>query len=112
MVASSDPVWLHGAFNALLGLFDRVRLRTNVEKTFRMVCHPCQAVGNLTTETYGRRIMGMGPSYREILKDQVDCGECGEMLAVGSLSSHLINKHGRAAGRRWQWTTPAVGRGP
>ena len=49
MVASSDPGWLHGAFNTLVGLFDRVGLWTNVRKTVGMVCHPCQAAGNLTT---------------------------------------------------------------
>ena len=65
MVASSDPAWLQGAFNALVGLFDRVGLQTNVRKTVGMVCHPCQAAGNLTTEAYGRRITEEGHSYRE-----------------------------------------------
>ena len=54
----------------------------------------------------------MGQSYRERLRDQVSCGECGEMLAVGSLLSHLMTQHERAAGRRQQWTTPAAVRGP
>ena len=40
MVASSDPHWLHGAFNTLVGLFVRVGLRTNVGKTVGMVCRP------------------------------------------------------------------------
>ena len=40
MVASSDPACLQGAFNALVGLFDRVGLQTNVGKTVGMVCHP------------------------------------------------------------------------
>ena len=40
MVASSDPHWLQGAFNILVGLFDRVVLWTNVGKTLGMVCHP------------------------------------------------------------------------
>ena len=45
MVASLELGWLQGAFNAMLGLFDRVGLRTNVGKTVRMVFHPCQAAG-------------------------------------------------------------------
>ena len=65
MVALSEPAWLQGAFNALLGLFDRVVLQTNVRKTVGMVFHPCQAAGNITTEAYGRRITGEGKSYRE-----------------------------------------------
>ena len=40
MVAFSDPVWLRGAFNALVGLFDRVGLQTNAGKTVGTVCHP------------------------------------------------------------------------
>ena len=54
MVASSDPRCLQGAFNTLIGLFDRVGLQGNVGKTAGMVSHPCQAAGNLSTEEYGR----------------------------------------------------------
>ena len=49
MVTSADPTWLQGVFTALVGLFDRVGLRTNVGKTVSMFCHPFQAtVGNRT----------------------------------------------------------------
>ena len=64
MVESLDPGWIQGAFNTLLGLFDRVGLRTNVGKTVGMVCHPCQAAGNLTTEAYGRRVRGSGTNLQ------------------------------------------------
>ena len=37
MVALLEPVWLQGAFNALVGLFDRVGLQTNSGKTVDMV---------------------------------------------------------------------------
>ena len=77
MVALSDPRWLQGAFNTLVGLFDRVGLRNNVGKTVGMVCRPCQAAGNRSEAAYGRRIMGEGPTYRERLKGQVSCRECG-----------------------------------
>ena len=49
MVTLSDPAWLQGVFTALVSLFDRVGLQTNVGKTVSMVCHPCQATaGNKT----------------------------------------------------------------
>ena len=99
MVALLDPVWLQGTFNTLAGLFDRVGLQTNIGKTVGMVCHPCQAAGNITTAAYGRRITGEGHSYRERQRYRVACEECGEQLAVGSLLSHLMTQHGRAAGR-------------
>ena len=40
MVASSDPAWIQGAFNALVVLFDRLGLQKNFGKTVGMVCHP------------------------------------------------------------------------
>ena len=77
-----------------------------------MVCHPCQAAGNITKAEYGRRIMGEGDSYRERQRDRVKCEGCREQLAVGSLSSHMMTRHGKAAGQRRQWNTPEEGRVP
>ena len=71
MVSSSDPRWLQGAIDTLVGLFDRVGLRTNVGKTVGMVCRPCQAAGTQSEAAYGRRITGEGPTYRERLNGQV-----------------------------------------
>ena len=105
MVDLSNPAWIQGAFNALVGLFGRVGLQKNVRKTVGMVCHPCQAAGNITKAAYGRRITGEGNSYRERQRDWVECKECGEQLAVGSLSSHMMIQHGKAAGRRRQCNT-------
>ena len=90
IVTSSDPAWIQGAFNALVGLFDRMGLHKNVGKTVGMVCHPCQAAGNITQVAYGRRHTGEGNSYRERQQDWVECEECGEQVAFGSLSSHLM----------------------
>ena len=45
MVALSDPIWIQGAFSTLLGLFDRVVLKTNVSKIVGMVCCPFQVDG-------------------------------------------------------------------
>ena len=52
MVASSDPCWIQGALNTLVGLFYRVGLRTNVRKTVGMVYRPCQAAGNQSDAAY------------------------------------------------------------
>ena len=65
MVALSDPRWIQGTFSTLVGLFDRVSLRTNSGKTVSMVCRPCQAAGTHLEEAYGQRITGEGPSYPE-----------------------------------------------
>ena len=55
MVASSDPGWMQGAFDTLVGIFDRVGLRTNIRKTVRMVCRSCQAAGSQSEAAYKQR---------------------------------------------------------
>ena len=40
MVGATYPQWLQGAFSALVAIFDRVGLRTNVDKTVSMACQP------------------------------------------------------------------------
>ena len=105
MVVSSDPAWLQGAFTALVGLFYRVGLRENVGKTVIMVCHPFQAGAvNRTEEAYVRRIAGEGMSYAERQRELIECMECGELLAIGSISIHLMTRHGEAVGRLRLWT--------
>ena len=112
IVASSDPRWLQGDFNALVVLFDRVGLRTNIKKTVGMVCHPCQAAGNISEAVYRRRFTGEGPTYRKRLKGRVSFRECGEFMAAGYLTSHLMTQYGRVAETRRRWRTPAAGAGP
>ena len=91
MVVLSEPAWLQGAFNALVAIFDRVRLLTNVGKTVSMVCHLCRAgAGNRTKAAYSRRLTGLGKSYAERQRERVACEECGEVIAVGFMSSHLM----------------------
>ena len=78
MVVSSDPTWLQGAFSALVAIFDRVGLRTNVNKTVSTACHPCWAgSGNRTTAGYSRRLTGVGKTFKERQRERVACGECG-----------------------------------
>ena len=104
MVGASDPAWLQGAFSALVAIFDRVGLQTNVDKTFSMACHHCRAgSGNRTTGGYRRRITGDGISFRERQRERVACRECGAELAAVSLSIHMMTRHGKAAPRRHLW---------
>ena len=95
MVVSSDPAWLQGAFSALVAIFDRVGLRTNVGKTVSMACHPCRAgAGNRTEAGYSRRLTGVGKTYTERQRERVEYGECGTVIVAGSMSSHMMTRHG------------------
>ena len=96
--------------SALVAIFDRVGLLTNVDKTVSMACQPCRAgSGNRTPDGYRRRVTGEGLSYRERQRERVACGECGEEIAAGSLSGHLMTRHGRAATRRHLWAPQTTG---
>ena len=91
MVVLLDRAWLQGGFTALVGAFDRVGLLKNVGKTIGKVCYPCQAgAENRTEEAYGRRITEEGRLYAERQRERVECVECGEFLAVGSILSNLM----------------------
>ena len=66
MVVSSDPAWLQGAFSALVAIFGRVGLRTNVGKTVSMACQPFRVGdGHRTEAAYSRRLTGLGETYAE-----------------------------------------------
>ena len=104
MVASLDPRWLQGTFSTLVGLFDRLGLRTNVGKTVVMVCRPCRGWGTQSEVVYRRRMTGEGPSYRERQKGRVQCNECGEEMTIGSILGHMRAQHGRVAEGRRSWT--------
>ena len=109
IVASSDPHWLQGTFDTLIGLFDRVGLWTHVGKTVGMVFRPCQAAGNQLEAAYGRQITGEGPTYQERQKGRVQCREYGEEMAAGYVAGHTMTQHGRAAEARRSWKTSATG---
>ena len=64
MVASLDPRWLQGDFITLVGLFNRVGLKTNIGKTVEMVCHLCQAAVTQLAAEYRRRMTVAGTFYR------------------------------------------------
>ena len=66
-----------------VGLFERVGLNTNVRKTVRMVCRPCQTEVTQSEAAYGQRMTGAGPSYRERQRVWVQCAECREEMALG-----------------------------
>ena len=107
MAELSDLRWLQGVFSTLVGLFDRVGLKTNVGNTVVMVCLPCLAVGTQLEAAYGQRVTGAGPSYRERHIFGVKCSECGEEVAPRSLSVHQQTQHGKAMGGIWYWETTA-----
>ena len=65
MLALSNPVWLQGYFSTLVGLFDRVGLKTNAGKRVGIFCRLFHAVETQSEVSYKQLMIGVGPSYRE-----------------------------------------------
>ena len=106
LVASTYPVFMKGGFYTLYVLFDRGVIRSNVGKTVRMICRPCQTPGTQSETAYERRITGEGITYREIQIIRFQCSEFGEEILVGSLMVHWQTQHRVDSGGRRQWETP------
>ena len=98
MVASTDPGWLHNAFDTLTGIFERVGMNTNVNKTVGMMCHICQTSRVRAEEYYNQRMTGEGSSYKESQRKKVKCLECGKDLVRGSLDEHQQTQNGVTKG--------------
>ena len=52
LVASTQPERLQRVFDFLVGLFDRVSLRTNTAKIVDVLCQPCHAPGVMLEEAH------------------------------------------------------------
>ena len=111
MVSSSDPRWLQWVFTTLVGLFDRVGLNKNTGKTVSMTCRPCTVAGNQSEEAYGRKMTGEGLRFRERKIERVECRDCGNEVAAGSLDSHRMTQNGKAREIQWTWIDAATGGG-
>ena len=47
---------MQGAFYTLVGMFNRVGMRTNIGKTVGMVYHTCQSAGTQSEVAYERQM--------------------------------------------------------
>jgi hypothetical protein len=94
LLAARNHLWLQMALSRLCELFERVGLRTNVQKTKTMTCTPGYISGQVAVPAYRRRMEGVGESYRERQRRRVECSICGKDLAASSLDSHHRTVHG------------------
>ena len=114
-IASSDPRLLQGGFSTLVGLFDRVGLKTNVSKTVGMVCRLCQAEGTHSETAYGSRMTKSGNSYRKRQQVRIQRKEYREEMALGLLEGNMQTQHGEGSGgetalgiHRHRWGTAYI----
>ena len=94
LVASTRPERLQRSFNALAGLFDRVRLSNNTRKMVSIVRHPYHAPYRMSSEDYERRTTRIGPIFQEPQWRRMDFPECGVQVATGSQLTQTHIQHG------------------
>ena len=87
LVQSRDPAFLQYAFDILVGLFERVGLRTNTTKTEVMTCVPGKIRTALSHEAYANRMEGHG-DWRAWQMRRTSCNICRVELTIGSLRCH------------------------
>ena len=80
MISSTDSGCIQTSFDKLTGLFDRVWLKMNVQKTVRVVCHPLREFGLWEDKTYTWRMDAGGPDFA--LHIQCGGGRSGPPLII------------------------------
>ena len=112
MVVSLDPRWIQGYFSTLVGMFDRVGLKTNTGKTVRIVCRPCQAAGTQLEAAYRRIMTGSGPLYLDMQRGRIQRKECGEEMALRFLVGHMQTQNGRPVEGKRHWESASLDEEP
>ena len=92
----------------LIGLFNRIGFRMNVNKTFVMTCQSCCLYGQHYDIEYTRKMTGKGPSYRLMQRLRVRCPDFRTELTDRDMVVHLQTQYGRGRGPQWEDTTPPL----
>ena len=92
-IASRDPELLDRALEIIVGLFERVGLRTNTSKTETMICTPGKIRTRLSASSYYRRYAGFSDA-KGWASRKVECDKCGKVMKASSLEGHMETQHG------------------
>ena len=94
LVQSRRPILLQKSADILVGLFERVGLITNTQKTKAMVCVPGKIRIPLSPAVYNNCRQGLN-TLKEWQCRRVQCDDCGVYLSAASLPQHQERKHGK-----------------
>ncbi|KAL3769483.1 hypothetical protein ACHAWU_008892 [Discostella pseudostelligera] len=87
------PEWLQNSFTILVGLFERVGLRTtSAQKTNAMTCIPGRIRVSMTEEVYND-YCHEASTHAARKRLRVECNICGQSMQAASLQHHLETQH-------------------
>ena len=89
-----NTIWVQTSLTAMVRMFERRGLQTNLSNTKAMVCIPRFIWGKQGVESYKRRATGEGPTFQESKRTRVSCEECGRGVAAFPLRHHMERSHG------------------
>jgi hypothetical protein len=96
-LASRNPDFLQRVLNVIVGLFDRVGLKTNVQKTQAMICTPGRICTQLPEDSYARMRGGITLAG-EWESRMVVCRQCNTLVQASSTDIWWSNM---TLTRRW-----------
>jgi hypothetical protein len=103
----TDADALQRATDIIVELFQRIRLQANPTKTKAMVCAPPPSVTRISSPAYKRRTSDRtAQTYRERIKQQVECDICGTSVQAQNMQQHKKIKHGIDLSLTQQATPP------
>ena len=80
---------MQAALTKMVRIFERFRLKTNLNKTKAVICTPGFIWGQQGAEVYKQLSTGEGPTFWESNKTRLSCEECGETMADSYLRHHM-----------------------
>ena len=92
VLSARCPEWLQESFATLVGMFERVGLRTNAQKTKVMTCIPGRIRVSRTEEVYTDFCHGAS-THAARKRLRVECNICNQSMQAASLRGHLETQH-------------------
>ena len=95
LIENNNNIKVQHDLDILIGLFEKMGLKTNEKKTKYMIFRGPAPSKRLSKEAYERHCTGNGLSYLERRKKRVECSICGKEMQMGSLQRHMLQQHGK-----------------
>ena len=94
-ISGRKPIWVQGILIALVWIFERLRLYTNMWKSKFMTYTPVFIWVRLGKYAYKQWAEVGGFTFGGLDRTRVSCGKCGITMAVSSLRQQFKGIHGR-----------------